>query len=162
MGLVMYYLGRAANQRLEGNPKLGMNLRMHRMYAAIGWVVVVFGLVISILCLVDDPDNNRWIAFFLLAIIGGLGGICLLFYYNHRLDFDKERIGVVSWTGSRKELHWEQVTNIRFNGFAGYLILEDKGGTRIKISQHMVGLRTFVDLIEEKTNRSAKSWGLPL
>ena len=92
----------------------------------------------------------------LLSIIGiffgfGIGAIyCLGEYFKVKGNFNKQEIDFNSpWTG-RKIEKWSDLVSITSSSFASGYVLKFKNGTKIRISNYLIGHGEILDLLKSK------------
>lgn len=158
VGLALSYLQKGAG-RQEVSAYTGHFLRMNKFYAVIAVVSIVLGLIIDIMLIL----GKEFILTLLPILIFWLPAVfCFLYYKNHYLKFNESTIEVRSWLGKQQIIHWAEIQNISFNHLSGLLTITDKNGVEVKIHQHIVGLISFVNMMEGKTSWTAKGLRLPI
>lgn len=164
ISLALSYLNKATGKKVTANQQGEYLLRMHKFYYVLGVISVIIGTVFLVVPpLVDDVDIVMLIViFFMLLIFGGLGLLCLLYYKNHYLLFDSNRIEVRSHIGKTSSIHWDDIKRAQFNAFSGLLILTTYSGGKLKIHQHLVGLVQFVNQLEERKGWTPQDLKLPI
>jgi hypothetical protein len=65
--------------------------------------------------------------------------------------FDKTYIEVTSPLRKVTTSTWDKVVKTKYSHNAGLLTLIDSNGQKLKINHHLIGLATFVNLLESKT-----------
>lgn len=81
---------------------------------------------------------------------------------NHRLTYDSQKIESKSWLGKTSTIHWDNIKTISFNSLFAMIIIVGEDGEKVKAHQHLVGLNSFVGMIEQKTGMTAKELKLPI
>jgi hypothetical protein len=156
------FLNKAASKRTIKNEQGWYELRMNRLYQIVGVFVGLMGL--SFLFLIVGEKNAMALITILILSLGfaALGFVCLLWYVNHRLNFNEQIVSASDFYGKSTSLNWNDVSNITFNSVSGLIKLTGTNGSNIKIHQHLVGLNSFVELMEQQTKWTAKVLKLPL
>ena len=80
------------------------------------------------------------------------------------VDWDSEeapRVAVQDWRKRIEIIRWEEINEITFNPFSGYLKIRGIN-KRITVHQHLVGLKEFTNKMEEKTKWNASELKLPI
>ena len=109
-----------------------------------------------------DPEDEQLMIgvasiFGLIFILAGafLG----LHYKYHRLYFDQRGVWTSNFRGKHSQLQpWPHLKEVRWNLFRGQIILLAKNGTKLKFTQYLIGLPTFIDAIEKRTPLKAKKF----
>ncbi|RYY58061.1 MAG: hypothetical protein EOO09_00380 [Chitinophagaceae bacterium] len=128
-------------------------LRMSKVYL----VTFVISALIALVCLVVPPfladvDLGLVISVLAILILFGWGAMfCFLIYRNHFVAFDETGFQVRSLFGKQEVVEWAQVSRWKFNSFSGNLVIRTADGLKVKVSQHLVGLNSFLDTFELKT-----------
>jgi hypothetical protein len=140
------------------------HLRMNILYGIIGIGSIILGLTFIIWPLTEDTIDSATITItaLMLAMFCGLGTPCWLYYRNHRMTFDSEIIRVTNVYGKTAEIKWHDIESMRFNAFSGLLAIQDNKGNKIKVHQHLVGLSTFMGMVESKTSWTSKKLRIPI
>jgi len=94
------------------------------------------------------------------VFFGGLGTILIMYYQNHILTYNDNKITVQNWRKQTKEITWEEIENIKFSPLSGYLKIYGLG-KKLSIAQHMVGLKGFTNMMEAKTKWNARDLRMP-
>lgn len=160
ISLLMLYLNKASGRTIEAVEGV-YQLRIHKLYQFIGIVSSVIGSVLLVLPLIYDGLAALPVALGMFLLFTGLGVPCILWYRNHHLIYNPEKISSKSWLGKSSEIYWKDIKNISFNSLSGLLLIEDARGTKVKAHQHLVGLKSFVEFMEQKTNMTARELKLP-
>ena len=156
------FLNKAASKRTIKNEHGLYELRMNRLYQIVGGFVGLMGLSFLLL-IVGEQDLTALITILILSLgFAALGFVCLFWYVNHRLNFDERTVSATTFYGKTNTVNWNDVTSITFNSLSGLITLTSNNGTTVKAHQHLVGLNSFVELMEQQTKWTAKSLKLPL
>ncbi len=161
VSLFMNYLNKAASKPLEVEEEGRYVLKMHKLYQWIGWLSIALGLValISMVLLFDIEMAIIGVAMFLL--FGVLGWLCLMSYNRHKVVFDEHQMTISSWQGKVLFFAWDEISDIKFNPISGYIKVYGPQGIG-KIHMHMLGLKSFVHMMEQKTKWRAKELKIPI
>ncbi len=161
VSLVMLFINRAASKQVEANPEGQRVLKPNALYMVVGWMGIALGFF-SIVVMVMYWEREVLAPAILLALLMGGGGYSLLLYYrNHRLAFDDEMIMITGWTGKRTEIRWVDINNIKYNLLSGYVKIYGLG-QKANIHFQMVGLKSFLDMMEQKTKWRARDLRIPI
>ena len=160
VSLALAYLKKGATTKffLTGSGKL--ILRMNKLYAVMGLIGFILGLFITIMIVITK--GPLLVAAIVLIIFWGTGIPCWIYYRNHILKFDDKAIEVKSFYGKDGSILWSDISDISFNHFSGLLTILDNKGIIIKIHQHIVGLSSFVKMLEQKTSWTAEKLRMPI
>ena len=129
-------------------------LTMHKSYYYIGVAGILFGSLFALSPLfVNDSDLSFSIfmfGVFLMFFI--LGVICVKYYKNHYLIFDKNGVEVQSFRGENVYAGWNEITAGNFNPFSGNIVFRLLNRKeRIAINSRLVGLPSFFEALEANT-----------
>lgn len=152
------YMNKGTNQSVGRNAEGFVELRMNKFYQILGYVVLGLGFIILLVIIYYQEKEMTLIGALAILFVVGLGLPVLLYYRNHKVYFNEETVTVISWTGKKQVIRWEEIQKISFNAFSGYLKLFGLAN-KVKMHQHLVGLKEFIKMMEEKTNWTAKSIG---
>lgn len=161
VSLTMNYMNKGASQEIAKNMNGEIELRMNKLYQILGYVSICFASIFVITALYYQEKELYIIGVLMLFLFGGLGIPCLMYYQNHKLQFNDERIIVQNWRKKVEEITWGEINEIKFNPFSGYLKIRGLNKI-ITIHQHLVGLKEFTNKMEEKTNWKTSELKLPI
>ena len=156
---MMYFVNKGANKAIETINGV-TELRMNKFYQIVGYsaLVIFLGFIVAAIYINETAFYIALIFIFLL--FGGTGLACVLWYRNHKIIFDDNKITVYNWKKQVEEIYWEEITAIKFRPIAGNIKIT--GSNKIvKVHQHLVGLKTFIQKIEEETQWTARDLKLP-
>lgn len=164
VGLALAYLKKGASQSGGQTVNGLVVLKMNKLYGIIGIISIIFGFGFSLLPVLSNEYNSVMflIVLIMLLIFWGAGIPCWLYYKNHKLEFDGEKIIVKNVLGKEKTIQWSEINQITFSHFSSYLTIIDSKGEKIKIHQHIVGLSSFAKMIETKTSWKVKELKFPV
>lgn len=158
---LMAYLANQAKQNASPSATGKFHLRLHKAYAIIGWGCVLLGVGFFIGSMFSSEEHVLEIAFVLLLFLGGLGAICVLWYNNHSVTFDSNKLSSFSWLGKRQEIKWKAITSIKFNAVSGMLVFSNDRQEKVKAHMHLVGLGSLVVAIESHTKWKKSDLEIP-
>ena len=161
VALFMNYLNRSANRGSIKNKSGQYELRMNRLYQIVGLLSIFIAIVFLIAAIYYQEKEMYIIGFAMVLLFGGLGIPLLLYYINHRLIFDEDKITSTGWTKKEITLRWDEITEISFSPFWGKIKVQGQN-SQLNIHQHLVGLKEFVKLMENKTMWKASNLKLPI
>ncbi|SDF55051.1 hypothetical protein [Chitinophaga filiformis] len=146
-------INRATKKRVEANWEGRYILRMQKAYSILGWVCGMIACTPIVVLFFEVPsDISGWIALgFLFFSMGFAAALCILYYRNHQVAFDKTYIEVTSPLRKVTTSTWDKVVRTKYSYNAGLLTLIDSDGQKLKINHHLIGLSTFVSMLESKT-----------
>lgn len=160
--IALMFLNKVASRRSVSNEHGWHELRMNRLYQIAGILVGIIGLSFLLIGL-NEQDSTALIAVVIISLgFSALGFISLLWYLNHRLNFNEQFLSASNFYGKSTSLTWNEISNITFNSFSGLITITATDGKKIKAHQHLAGLNSFIELMEQKTKWTAKSLKLPL
>lgn len=161
VSLAMNYMNKGASQEIAKNPSGEIELRMNKLYQILGYLSIGFASIFVIAALYYQEKEMYIIGMSMLLLFGGLGIPCLMYYQNHKLKFDDEKIVAQNWRKKIEEITWREIDEIKFNPFSGYLKIRGLN-KKMTIHQHLVGLKEFTNKMEEKTKWKAKELKFPI
>ena len=158
--LVINYMNKGASQEIEKGLNGEVELRMNKFYQTLGYVSIGIALIFILIALYYQETEMYIIGVLMLLLFGGLGLFCLMYYRNHRLNFNDEKIIVHNWRRKIEEISWGEIDEIKFNPFSGYIKVRGLN-KNLRIHQHLVGLKEFTESMEKKTKWKASKLKLP-
>ncbi len=161
VSFTLNYMNEGASRKIEKNKNGETELRMNKLYQILGYTCIVMTSIFLVAALYYQDRELYLIGGIILLIFGGLGVSLLMYYRNHRLIFNDQRIIVYNWRGKPKQLNWNEIEQIKFNLISGYLKVTSNA-TKLIIHQHLVGLKVFLKKMEEKTKWKAEELNLPI
>lgn len=128
-------------------------LRMPWFFHAIGVAIlllVLYGLYDSL------PFHGLSIGITVFAIafilfIAGLGVYPILEGLNHKVVFNSSKFYVTNLFRKTTMHEWSQIQSISSGGSNGDLTIKFKDGSKVKVSQYLLGMRTFLEFLEART-----------
>lgn len=159
--LAIDFLNKSANKEAEEDEHGRFILRLNRLYQIVGFISIVMGLFGLSIILYFKESDIAIISLIIMGIFWGAGIPCLIWYYNYKLTFDNRTVTVKSWTTKEETIDWSDIQDIVFKRWSGYIkvIGENK---RMTIHSHLVGLKSFIKMMEKKTKWRAKDLKLPI
>ena len=136
-------------------------LRLSKFYAILGYVCLGIVLLAIGGALFEEDLTIWWAVLFLFLLFGGLGGACVLWYRNHQVAFTRHRLTVTDYRGKSETLRWEALTDVNYKPGWGYVYLHRAEGKPVKVSHHLVGLQSFLAMLEEQTEWRVRDLRLP-
>tara|TARA_R110002074_G_scaffold108432_5_gene234027 strand:- start:1436 stop:1978 length:543 start_codon:yes stop_codon:yes gene_type:complete len=164
VSVALSFLTKSTGDKIDADEQGAFHLKMNKLYLIAGLGGLIMGLVFLILIPLIADNTTMVIVFIVLLILSiawGTGIPCLMYYKNHRLTFDDLTITVTNVYGKQKQIKWEGINNMKFSPMSGLLTITNKTD-EIKIHQHLVGLSSFIDSVEKKTNWTAEKLKLPI
>ena len=159
---VMTYLNKSSIKEVEPSEDGITVLRMNKFYQYIGWGAVCIGVLSCVIPLFYPEEEDIYLfGIFALSLFGGLGAAFVLYGRNHWLEFNDESITVQNWKGKAETVAWNDIKDVRFNTISGYVKISGPKKT-LNIHMHLVGLRTFLNKMEEKTEWKVSELKLPI
>lgn len=162
--LAMGYLYRQAGERLPPSKGSKRTLRVPQLYAYVGWIGVAIAVIPIGIVLYDlgSHDASTFVSVgFIFLLMGGLGGACLVSYYRLALTYDPDRIRVIGVWGPPREFGWNDIERVGSSAMSGYVHLW-VGGEKVRVSGHLVGLRSFIDALAAHTSFGHEDIDLPI
>ncbi len=156
------YLYKTTTQDVSRNADGFFELRASKFYLFFGiiWLVMSAAVLIGVLWFPNEYIL-LWIA--LTFVFGlGLGVYFLLFYLNYKLRFDEETIFLRGLLGKESSVKWSEIRNISYGSISGYVKIQTKNREKMKITYYLTGFKAFVEMMEIKTQWTAKELKLPM
>lgn len=160
VSFVMLYINKAASKPVAENAEGQRVLEVNKLYLVIGWLGIAMGVGSLLLMVFMWEPGIEVPAIISTLLFGGSGYMMLLYYRNHKVVFDEERVTVIGWTGKRFSVKWAEINDIKFNSLSGYIKLYGLG-EKANIHFQIMGIKSFLDMMEAKTNWRAKDLRIP-
>ena len=146
-------INKATAKRIVADWEGKYTLRMQKAYNILGWICGVIACCPIVALFFEMPVNiSEWVIFgFLFVSFGFAAALCILYYRNHRVVFDKTYIEVTSPLGKVTTSTWNKIVKTTYSYNAGVLTLIDSEGQKLKVNHHLIGLNTFLSLLGSKT-----------
>lgn len=161
VNLALDFLNKSANKETQEDENGRFTLRLNRLYQIVGLIYIAIGFFVLFMILYFMDPAIIIIGLIMIGVFWGMGIPCLIWYYNHKLTFDKKNITVKSWTTKEETIDWLDIEDIAFKRWSGYIKLAGKN-KRMTIHSHLVGLKSFIRMMEKKTKWRAKDLKLPI
>ncbi|MCI5056209.1 MAG: folate/biopterin family MFS transporter [Flavobacteriales bacterium] len=160
--LTMKLLNRSASKKIGRTNGGAVTLRMNRFYQIGGLLAFGIGAIFTFFILTDETETDPIPILVFIWVFCSLMALPLILWYtNHRVTFDQEQLTSWDWRGRKTSIAWKEISMVKFQAMAGYLILKGNDKT-VKVHQHLVGLKCLTDMMEDKTNWKAEELGLPI
>lgn len=163
-GLIIMFLNHSkknSNKNVEIDQSGSFVLRMNKLYQIIGLIGAGSAVALGIVSICINK-KEAYIALLIMSFFfGWLGISILMYYYNHKLEFNDVNMRVINVYGVEKALNWNEVKEIKYNALKGYITIYSEKD-KLKVHQHLVGLIEFVKIMEKNTNYTAKELKLPI
>ncbi len=154
------YLTGGASKNVDRNKEGQFVLRLSWLYQILGIILLAFCSIFIFAGIYYQEKDLLLIGFLMFLIIGILGLVCLIWYYNHQVIFDEKIISTSSWTKKITSMKWDEIESIKFSPLSGYIKIKSLDKT-IKLSSHLVGLKEFIKIMEKQTKWTAKKIKFP-
>ena len=160
VSFALMVLNRSGSKQVEPLKDGSFELRVHPLYN----IVSILGMLMGIIFIIGGiyfRDENLFIMaiFGLIFFLIGIWGF--LFYKRYRLKFNENHVSATDFLGKTKSIQWEEITNIRFNKWLGYLYVLNEN-EKLTIHQHTVGLKQFLTMMEQKTEWNVQDLRIPI
>jgi hypothetical protein len=159
--MFLKYSKKKSNKNVEIDQSGFFILKINKLYKIIGSISTGFAVVLSIVSIYLNSRQGYIVLLTMSFLLGWLGIFILMFYYNHKFEFNDVNMRVINIYGRTKTMSWNDVKEIKFEPLKGYIYLYSEK-EKLKIHQHLVGLIEFVKIMEKNTNYTAKELKLPL
>lgn len=161
VSLAMNFMNKGASQNIRENENGEIELRMNKLYQILGYLCIGITTIFVLAAIYYQDEEMYLIGGIMFLLFGGLGLPILMYYNNHKLRFNDDRILVHNWLGKSNEIKWSEIDSIKFNPFSGYLKINGLN-KKLTIHQHLVGLKEFLKRMEEKTKWKVSELKLPI
>lgn len=147
----LYWLNKTAKTRIHPDKTGETTLRMNKLYFILGSLVSIMWIVF--VAFLSTSASNDWTIFILLILIVSIVSIgpgipCILWYLNHKVTFDNDRIHVSDIYGKMKTVLFRDIVSMNTNIFTGMLELKTQNDS-VKIHQHLVGVKNLIERIKD-------------
>ncbi len=161
--LSLTYLTKLTGKKVTADLNGKIELRMNKLYVIVGLISMIMGIGFALVfAFIGEFDRGSIIGLVIMLVFGlGLGLPCLIYYQNHRILFDNQSIQATDGLNKTEKIKWDDIKSIRFNHFSGKLTIKDTSKI-IKLHQHLVGLSTFMKMLEERTKWTAEELKIPI
>ncbi len=156
--ILLNYLHRSSTQKevelLDGKTEL----RIHKMYAWIGYPSVLLGLAAGVGVLMAFGLTVEGLIFFFIftGIFVGLGIPCVLYSLNHMASTSNESLTVTDVYKRTKMIRWDKIERVKFLKTRGLFEIR-AGSEKVRLHQHLVGLSSIMNELEIRTGRTLES-----
>jgi hypothetical protein len=153
----LIFLNRATRKPVIANAAGRYHLRMNKLYSLAGILGTLTGLGLVLMIIFRGSADTTAIVLLavILTVFWGVGITCLMYYYNYQVTFDDTSITVTTAFRKTTTIRWEDITSASPNGLSNVITLMT-AADKVRIHQHLVGLKHFTDKLEVK-----KGWTLP-
>ena len=154
--LLMSYLYSASKKKPKYDEKGNIILKLPAFYHLFGVALMIGG--IGLICYVfffnNKIDKMYGIIFSLIGIIPGV----LFFVKGYISNIVLNETGITENTmfGKQKTIKWNELLDVTFGKMSQELNMKG-GSNNIKAHIHLVGFPTLIEKLEEKTGKSIKS-----
>ncbi len=160
MNVVIRHLNKKASHIVEGNDGEMVTLVMNKYYRYFAYLGIGLAFLFIVLFALESDSTTLPIFAFMTALFGGIGAFFFLLYKFHFVQFDDKTIRVQDWRKQSVEIYWADIQDLKFNLFTGYIKLSGLHQT-LKLHQHLVGIKSFVDQLEKQTKWTSKDLKMP-
>lgn len=142
VGIALKWVNSKANVKLKPDSEGKTHLKMSKLYFFGGIASLLMWALFSIFLF--SEATNDFITFFLLfgiltLVTLGPGIPCLLWYLNHSVYYDKDKIHVRNVYGQERTILLKDIKSTSLNLMTGLLAVNTDNET-VKIHQHLVGV----------------------
>lgn len=142
VGIALNWANSKANVKLMSDSEGKTHLKMNKLYFFGGISSLLMWALFSIFLF--SEANNDFLTFFLLfgimtIVTLGPGIPCLLWYLNHSVYYDKDKIHVQNVYGKERTIYIKDIKSTSLNLMTGLLAVNTDSET-VKIHQHLVGV----------------------
>lgn len=153
--MFLKYSKKNSNKNVEKDQAGSFVLRVNKLYQIIGSISTGFAVLLGIVSIYLNKKEGYIVLLIMSFLLGWLGILLLMYYYNHKFEFNDANMKVTNIYGATKTLSWNEVKQIKYNALKGFIYLYSEK-EKLKIHQHLVGLIEFVKIMKKNTNYTAK------
>ena len=147
--IAMNHLSKSSEQEVVVNEMGYTVLRMNKLYKVLAWVCIGVALSFILVAIYLHEEGMYIISFLMLLFFGGFGFVLLMYYENHKVEYDENFIKINNWKGEEEALRWDEIETVEYNKLTGHLKLHYKNKKR-SIHEHLVGFKMLLNKLEEK------------
>ena len=147
--IAMNHLSKSSEQEVVVNEMGYTVLRMNKLYKILAWILIGIALSFILVAIYLHEEGMYIISFLILLFFGGFSCALLMYYKNHKVEFNDDLIIIHSWKGEREELRWDETEIVKYNKLTGHLKLHYKN-KKLSIHEHLVGFKMLLNKLEEK------------
>ena len=156
---ILSVLNKQSRKEVNTTQHETFTFRMNKFYLYFGWFLLLLGFILAF---VTKNNESDFIAIMLLLLLfGGAGFYIVIFYLNHRVTIDANKIEVYNFRGKKKSILWSALQAGNFRHIKGMLELEDQQGNVIAIHQHIIGFKSIIQHIESHSTVTCNKRKLP-
>lgn len=148
VNLVFLYVNKKSNSSVSPIKDNLYELRLHKLYWYIGLFAATSAVILATFAVLD---GEVIIGLAFLLMMGGVGIVSALWYANYRLKFDTELISTISAYGKKTEVQWQDIDSVKYSTFTGQIVFKTNTNEKLKVHQHVVGLKDVIRMMESKT-----------
>jgi hypothetical protein len=140
-------------------------LKMSKAYFYFGYTSILLSVIFLIAPFFDDMSDFRSLIlmFVAFAMFSIMGFVCIKYYRNHYLIFDKYGVEVQSFLKVTVIAKWKDIEDGYYNPLSGNMVLRlTNKREKLKINQHLVGLPSFIKQLQENTGINSIDLQLPI
>jgi hypothetical protein len=125
-------------------------LVMPKIYMYAGYAGTLFFVVLVVGSFITEGYDPSMLPYLILYpfMIGG-GIITILTYHLHYVVFDENTISSTNIFGKTNKACWNEISKISFNQFSSMIVLATKNGNKIKMHQHLKGVKIILNKVKE-------------
>ncbi|MFM7007213.1 MAG: hypothetical protein ACKOWX_08160 [Flavobacteriales bacterium] len=160
VGATLLMLNKQTNIALPEIVNGHVFLRLHKFYFFMGFSVFLIGVLIAIM--ICFTSFEYFLAAGILMIFSVLGLPLALLNKKHWVKLDAEVLKVSNLVQKPIAFKWEEISSVKYNIFAGALKVTDIYGQKAYVHLHVVGFKTFMEMLKERTQLDLSKINLPL
>jgi hypothetical protein len=142
VGVAINWANSKANIKLEPDTDGKTFLKMNKLYFFGGIASLLMWAIFSVFLffMVNDDLTTVLLALGIISLVTlGPGIPCLLWYLNHSVYYDKDKIHVQNVFGQERTIFIKNIKSTSMNLMTGLLAVNTDNET-VKIHQHLVGV----------------------
>lgn len=156
---ILSVLNKQSRKEVNTTQHETFTFRMNKFYLYFGWFLLLLGFILAFV--IKNNENDFIAIMLLLLLFGGAGFYIVIFYLNHRVTIDANKIEVYNFRGKKKSILWSALQAGNFRHIKGMLELEDQQGNVIAIHQHIIGFKSIIQHIESHSTVTFNKRKLP-
>lgn len=156
------YMTKSASKPVEPIDEEGNYLiKTHKLYYLPGIAGLLTGLAFLGAGIFYEMMDLLLAALFMVSVLGIPGMYFILLAKNHQVWFNQNQFKITSWKGKESMMAWDEITGINYSRLSGFLTI-NTADSSAKIFSHMVGIKSFTNMMEQQTVFTTESIKFPI
>lgn len=159
VGATLLILNKQTNIALPEIVNGHVFLRLHKFYFYMGFGVFLIGVFIAIM--ICFTSFEYFLAAGIFIIFSVLGLPLALLYKKHWVKLDAESLEISNLVQKSRTFKWEEINAVNYHIVAGALKITDIHAQKAYVHMHVVGFKTFMEMLKERTQLDLSKIKLP-